>query len=204
TAHELKDKLSKDYGVQVMSYKVDLENEEEIEALVRKVGRVDVLVNNAAYNDDCEVLSKTGENFIKILKVNLVAPFLLSKELYSELKKNGGCIVNVASTNGIDTMYPESLDYDASKAGLINLTKNLSSAFGPEVRVNAISPGWIDTEGTADMEPSFKKREIEKTVMKRFATPEEIAKVVLFVASEEASYMTGSILRIDGGVKYGD
>lgn len=196
--------IKKEYKVAAMAYKVDLEEEEEINALIDEVGGLDVLVNNAAYNVDDGLFSKTALTFHKILQVNLVAPFLLSKGFYISLKSRKGSIVNIASTNGIDTMYEESMDYDASKAGLINLTKSLASALGPDIRVNAVAPGWIDTEATEDMNPNFKKKNQERIVAGRFATPEEIAKTVYFVASEDASYMNGSIIRIDGGEKYGN
>ena len=126
---------------------------------------------------------------------------MMCKYAYPLLACNNGCIVNIASTNGVDTMYPESIDYDASKSGLINLTKNLSIAFAPKVRVNAVAPGWIETHNTEDMSLEFRGQELEKILLNRFATPEEIAKIVCFVGSDNASYMTGSIIRIDGGSK---
>lgn len=196
--------LKDEYRIDVDCIKVDLEDESVIESLTSKIPKIDVLINNAAYNNDGDLLSKTASDFKKTIQVNLIAPFILSKVFYPILKKNRGSIVNIASTNGIDTMYPESVDYDASKAGLINMTKNLASAFGPRVRVNAVAPGWIDTHNTKDMNPLFRRQEEAKIVAERFATPSEIAKVVYFVASSEASYMNGSIVRIDGGMKYGN
>ncbi len=202
-AQILKEKLIDDFGVEVKIYKIDLCSESEIEKLIFDVGEIDVLVNNAAYNNDDIIFEKTGDDFIEAYKVNVVAPFLLAKGFYSVLKERRGNIINIASTNGIDTMYPESIDYDASKAAVINLTKNLSSAFAPEVRVNAVAPGWIKTCSTADMEDKFKKHELEGIAMGRFAEKEEIAKVICFLASEDASYMTGAIVRVDGGKRYG-
>ncbi len=203
-AKELCSLIKDEYKVEADAYKVDLEEEEEINALIDEVGGLDVLVNNAAYNLDEGLFSKTALTFQKILQVNLVAPFLLSKGFYISLKSRKGSIVNIASTNGIDTMYEESIDYDASKAGLINLTKSLASVFGPDIRVNAIAPGWIDTENCKDMNPDFRTQAEERIVAGRFASPGEIAKTVYFVASEDASYMTGSIIRVDGGEKYGN
>lgn len=203
-ANELKMHIENEYNVGVSLYKVDLSNEQEVTSLVKKIGDIDVLVNNVAYNHDCPLFDKSGKEFRKTLEVNLVAPFLLSLGFYEILKKRKGNIVNIVSTNGIDTMYEESIDYDASKAALINLTKSLSAAFKGEVRVNAVAPGWIDTEGTRDMEGHFRSFEEEKSLAGRFAKPEEIAKAVFFVAGENASYMNGSILRIDGGRKYGN
>lgn len=204
SAIKIKSDLEKKYGVTVDAIKVDLENVEEIENLISKIKNVDVLINNSAYNDDCDIFEKKSEQFLKTYKINAVAPFLLSKGLYEILKDKHGNIINIASTNGIDTMYPSSVDYDASKASLINITKNLSIAFAPDVRVNAVSPGWINTESTSDMEEKWRKIEEGKILLKRFAEPDEIAKVVYFIASDDASYINGSIIRVDGGIYDGN
>ncbi len=124
----------------------------------------------------------------------------MSKCLYEKLRGVRGSIVNVASTNGIDTMYPESIDYDSSKAALINITKNLAKAFSPEVRVNAVAPGWINTSSTKDMRDTFRDDEEKKILLNRFAEVDEIAQVVYFVASDDASYINGAVLRVDGGI----
>ncbi len=203
-AREMKELLEKEYPVEVILAKIDLANTNEIESFTRQIEDLDVIVNNAAYYNDDKILNKTAEDFLETYRINVVAPFLLSKHLYEQLKKNRGSIVNISSTNGIDSMYPESADYDASKAALLNLTKNLSLAFAPHIRVNAIAPGWIETEATFDMEGKFKERELATISLKRFAKPEEIAKVVYFVASDDASYMTGSIIRVDGGDNRGN
>lgn len=201
---KLKAELEAKYGANVNAIEVNLENDEEIDNLVSKIEDIDVLVNNAAYNDDDDLFKKEADQFLKTYKINAVAPFLLSKCFYEVLKKNKGNIINIASTNGIDTMYPESIDYDASKAALINITKNLAEAFAPDVRVNAVAPGWIDTDSTSDMEEKFRAVEENKVLLHRFAETEEIAKLVYFLASEDASYINGSIVRIDGGVKNGN
>ncbi len=192
------------YGVVVDIYKLDIREEKEIEKLFNELDGLDVLVNNAAFNDDKDPFLKSQYDFMNILKVNLVGPFLMAKCAYPLLKERHGNVVNIASTNGIDTMYKESLDYDVSKAGLIHLTKSLASFFDGEVRVNAVAPGWVETEKTADINPKFKREEEEKIVEKRFARAEEVANVVYFVAKEEASYVNGAVLRVDGGVKYGN
>lgn len=202
--NDLKDDLEKKFRVKVDIYKLDLENESEVKVLFEKIDSLDVLINNAAYNLDQSIQDRTQDDFVKTLRINTVGPYLTSKYAYSLLKKTHGNIVNISSTNGIDSMYVESLDYDASKAALINLTESFSVAYSPDVRVNAVLPGWIETHKTEDMDPNFKRVEEEKTLLKRFAKPEEIANLVYFVGSEDASYMTGSIVRIDGGRKYGN
>lgn len=202
-ASELKKMVASKYGVEVEMFKVDLQVDEDIDELIKHVDYIDCLVNNAAYNDDSPLFDKKRENFSKIYDVNVTGAFLLSKKLFPKLKKRGGNVVNIASSNGIDTMYEESIDYDASKAALLNVTKNMASAFSPHVRVNAVAPGWIDTASVEDMDPRMKTEEERKILLGRFARVEEIAKVVYFIASEDASYVNGSTIRVDGGVKNG-
>ena len=198
-AIKLCDEIKKIYEVNATPFFLDVTDEQCIKGVINSIDHLDCLINNAAYNNDCDIFEHTKDEFIKVLETNLVGPFLLSKYAYPLLKERSGVIVNVASSNGIDSMYPESIDYDASKAGLINMTKNLMKAFSPYIRVNAIAPGWIDTSKTSDMNPTFKNKELEHIALKRFATPEEIAKVVYFLASEEATYINGSVIVVDGG-----
>ena len=198
-AQDLCVKLNVKYNVKVTCKYLHITNENEIRELFMNIESLDCLVNNAAYNNDCDVFEHTKEEFIKVLDTNLIGPFLMCKYAYSLLNLTKGNIINIASTNGIDSYYPESLDYDASKAGLINLTKNLSVSFAPNIRVNAIAPGWIETHNTDNMSLDFRGQELSKIVLNRIASPIEIANLVYFICSDEASYMTGSIVRIDGG-----
>lgn len=205
-ANKVKDEIINKYGVEVLLIKADVSLEEDVKRIylesIDKFSFVDCVVNNAGIAIDCLVEDKTVESFKRILDVNLVGPFLISKYFGKNMVDNQkGSIVNIASTNGIDTYYPESMDYDASKAGLINLTKNFANVFSPYVRVNAVASGWIDTDMNKDMDIDYKKNEISKILLNRFAEPMEIANVVYFLASDEASYITGSIIRVDGGVK---
>ena len=203
-ALELKNKLENNYNVTVLCEKLDISNEENIIDLKNKVidkfNKIDVLVNNASISIDTTFEDKTKDNFMKILEINLVGTFLMSKhfgDLMNEYKS--GNIINISSTNGIDTYYEYSLDYDASKAGVINLSHNLANHYAPYIRVNTICPGWINTPMNKDMDDSFKKNEEEKILLKRFAEPDEIAELVYFVASDKASYINDSVIRIDGG-----
>lgn len=112
----------------------------------------------------------------------------------------GGAIVNAASTNGIYYNNPESIDYDASKAGIINLTKNFAKELGSRrIRVNATALGWANTEMNSQLPKNFLQKEIDKTYLKRFAEEEEVAKLTLFLASSDSSYITGTTVIIDGG-----
>ncbi len=180
----------------------DLNNEHEIIDMINKIkkeeGKIDVLINNAGIALDSTFEDKTKDNFIKTLDTNLIAPFLVTKYASLIMPKNSN-IINISSTNGLDTNYPYSLDYDASKAGLISLTHNLAEQFAPNIRVNCIAPGWINTDMNKELSPEFIANECSKIMLGRFAEPEEIAKVVFFVASDDASYLNNSVIRVDGG-----
>ena len=203
-ALKLKEELDNLYHRDVLMVKCDLSKEEDIDSMLSTIynryNSIDILVNNAGIAIDTVFEDKTKENFMKTLEVNLVAPFLLSKKIGLKMKDNKeGIIINISSTNGIDTMYPEGLDYDASKAGLINLSSNLANYFAPYVRVNTVCPGWTNTEMTKDLDKEFINSEKEKILMGRFGYPEEIASLVKFLISDEASYINNSVIRIDGG-----
>jgi len=183
--------------------KCDLSKEEEIKLMIDKIkreqGRLDVLINNAGIAIDTLVEDKTKDDFMHILDVNLVSPFLVVK-YGSKLMKNGS-IINIASNTGIDAYYPYSLDYDASKAGLISLTHNLALEFSPNIRVNAVAPGWVNTDMNKELDQEYINNECEHILLNRFADPMEIAKVVFFLASDDASYINNSVIRVDGGIK---
>ena len=115
------------------------------------------------------------------------------------VKQKSGAIINISSTNGIDTYYPSSVDYDASKSGLISLTYDSAVEFAPYVRVNCIAPGWVNTEMNKELDEEFVKEETERILVKRFGEPEEIAKVVYFLASDDASFINSSVIKVDGG-----
>ena len=203
-ALKLKEELDSLYNKDVLIVKCDLSKEEEIDSMLSTIytryNNIDILVNNAGIAIDTIFEDKNKENFMKTLEVNLVAPFLLSKKIGLKMKDNKeGVIINISSTNGIDTMYPEGLDYDASKAGLINLSSNLSNYLAPYVRVNTICPGWVNTDMNKELDEEFINSEKEKILIGRFAEPEEIASLVKFLISDEASYINNSVIRIDGG-----
>lgn len=196
--------IAKKYGVKTLLVKADLNNEEEINEMVNicfnTFGKIDYLVNNAAIALDTIYEDKTKENFIKTINVNLIGPFILTRLVADKMYENKfGRIVNISSTNGLDTYYSESLDYDASKAGLISLTHNLSKHYAPYININAVCPGWVNTEMNKNLDSKFIEKECEKVYLKRFAEPKEIAYLVSFLLSDDASYINNSIIRIDGG-----
>lgn len=204
-ALKLNEKIKK-YNIDSLVVKCDISNENDIEnmknAIIDKFGKLDILINNASISNDSLVSDKTKENFMRILEVNLVGTFLVSRVFGDLMYKNKkGIIINIGSTNGIDTYYEYSLDYDNSKAGVINLTHNLANYYSPYVNVNCVCPGWINTPMNKDMDYDFRKNEENKILLNRFAEPYEIASLVYFLGTEEASYINDSIIRIDGGKK---
>ena len=203
-ARELGDYLVSTYGIEVMIVKADVSNEVEVKDMVDKViskfGIIDVLVNNASIAIDSDFTCKDSNSFNEILNTNLVGTFLVSKEVSKYMKDNrSGIIINVSSTNGIDSMYVESLEYDASKAGVISLTHNLAEYLKPYVRVNCVCPGWVNTDMNKDLDNAYIEQENKRIMLNRFAEPEEIANVIYFLATDEASYINNSIIKVDGG-----
>ena len=203
-AEKIADKIREKYDVDVLCIKADVSNEEEVEAMVNQAvdtfGKIDILVNNAGICNDSLLLDKSVPNFRRILDVNLIGTFLCSKYVAKVmLDRGGGKIINIASTNAIYTYYPESCDYDASKAGVISLTHNLAREFSPDISVNCVCPGWVKTDMNEELSIEQIREEENKILLHRFAEPEEIAKVVVFLASSKASYINDSIIRVDGG-----
>ena len=181
--------------------KCDISNEDEVKEMSRiideKYGKLDSLINNAAVANDSIFLDKSKEDFMNVYETNLIGPFLCTKYL-SSLMNDNSSIVNISSTNGIDTYYPYSADYDASKAALISFSNNIAVELAP-IRVNTVCPGWVNTDMNKELDLDYIKSEEEKILLKRFAEPEEIAKTVLFLCSDNASYINKSIIRVDGG-----
>ncbi len=207
-AKDLENYIREKYNVDVLTIKCDISKEEEVEEMANTIidyfGGIDILVNNAAVSRDSLLLDKNIKEFKRVLDVNLIGTFLCSKyfgKIMLEQKK--GRIINIASTNAIDTYYPESCDYDASKAGVISLTHNFAREFAPFINVNCVCPGWVKTPMNKDLSLEQINKERKKILLNRFAEPEEIAKLVVFLSSTNASYINDSIIRIDGG-KYNE
>lgn len=205
-AFELKQEVESKYGVNALAVKADVSEEIEVKNMVEEIistfGHIDVLVNNAGIAIDTTFEDKTVSNFRRTLDVNLIGTFLVSKYVGKYmLEEKSGSIINISSNNAIDQNYPEGLDYDASKAGIISLTKNLALQYAPYIRVNSIAPGWVLTDMTDSLDDTFRKKEESKVILNRFAEPSEIAKVAIFLASDDASYINGEVIRVDGGCK---
>lgn len=203
-AKEVKQILETEYKVQVLAIKADVREEKEVQGMVNKImetfGQIDVLVNNAGIAIDKEFDDRTVEDFRKTLDTNLIAPFLVSRCVGREmLKRKQGKIINISSTNGINTFFPTSIDYDASKAGLINLTHNLALQYAPYINVNCVAPGWVNTDMNKELPSDLIEEETSKIYKKRFAEPMEIAKMVSFLASDDAEYINDEVIKVDGG-----
>lgn len=203
----LEEEIKKNYDVRVMTIQADVSKEEEVDAMIslieKKWGGVDILVNNAAVDLSNLFHLKTADEFRKTLDVNVVGAFNCSKRVYRHmLDQEYGRIINISSTNGINTYYPMCIDYDASKAALISLTHNLAFEYGPYINVNAIAPGFIGTDNELDgYDEEFLKEEEEKIMVNRYGKPEEVAYLVKFLISDEANFINNTIIRIDGGQK---
>lgn len=203
----LEEEIKKNYDVRVMTIQADVSKEEEVDAMIslieKKWGGVDILVNNAAVDLSNLFHLKTADEFRKTLDVNVVGAFNCSKRVYRHmLDQEYGRIINISSTNGINTYYPMCIDYDASKAALISLTHNLAFEYGPYINVNAIAPGFIGTDNELEgYDEEFLKEEQEKIMVNRYGKPEEVAYLVKFLISDEANFINNTIIRIDGGQK---
>ena len=203
-AKNLKKHIEETYDVEALVIKCDISNEEEVENMVNTVvdyfGGIDILVNNAGVARDSLLLDKTVKEFKRVVDVNLLGTYLCSKYVGRiMLQQKKGKIINISSTNAIDTFYPESCDYDASKAGVISLTHNLAREFAPFINVNCVCPGWVKTNMNKDLSLDQINEEKKKILLGRFADPEEIANVVLFLSSSKANYINDTIIRVDGG-----
>ncbi len=201
----LKDLIKKKYNTKAITIQADVSIEQEVKRLVKQIlqqfSTIDILVNNAAIVIDKPFFKRNVVDFDKTIDTNLKGPFLLCKYIAPIMLKNkGGKIINIASTNGINTFDPNSIDYDASKAGIISLTHNLAIELAPYVNVNAVAPGWINTDMNKNISENLLLQEKEKIYLKRFGEPIEVAKLVSFLASDDANYINGEIIKIDGGI----
>lgn len=194
--------IKSSYNVNIYSIKCDISLENDVKSLTNfvkdKTNKIDVLVNNAGIAIDNLLEEKTVEEFKKVIDTNLIGTFSVVKYL-GNLINDGGSIINISSTNAIDSYYIESIDYDASKIGIISLTHNLAKYYAPKIRVNCICPGWVDTLMNKDLSKEQKDRENKKILLNRFAKPSEIANVIYFIASDEGSYINDAIIKVDGG-----
>ena len=176
---------------------------------IEGLGGLDVLVNNAGVCIDTTIEKVDESIWDETLDVNLKGTFFCVRAALPALRKNRGAIVNMASVSGLQGSA-ESAAYCASKGGVVNLTRALAMELAPEIRVNCVCPGWVDTDmlrrDYVDLaaDPAAAEREaIEEAPLKRVATPEEIARAIAYLASHDARFITGVALPIDGGSSAG-
>ena len=186
---------------EVEFYNVDVTDEEQIEKAVKKINKVDILINNAGIYFCGLVENTKKEDLDKIIDVNLKGTYLMCKHVLPLLKKTKGNIINISSSIGI-VPEPESPAYCSTKAAVIMLTKCMAQEYAKiGLRVNSILPGPIDTPLLRSVFSSQKELDeyANTNPMKRIGKPEEVANVAVFLASEEASYVTGGLYSVDGG-----
>lgn len=198
----------KSYGVKTLLVQANLEYEEDIKNMVDKIinsfGKIDILINNAALEINSNFKDKTKEDFKKVIDVNLIGTFLVTKYVSKYMLENKyGKIINITSNNAINKYDPNTLEYDASKAGIISLTHNLALEFAPFINVNAVAPGWVLTEKVKKLNESLDgmlvNDESKKILINRFVLPNEVASLVSFLVSDEASAINNQVIVIDGG-----
>ena len=204
SANNVVDEIKK-LGGKAISIQADLSKKEELDKLVdlsiKQFGRIDILVNNAGIVYDREFEDITYDESLQIIKTNMLAPLFLSQKLAPLMIHNGGGnIINVSSTSGLHDFNPGTADYAMTKIALQSLTKDLSLKYATQnIRVNAVAPGWVNTDMNADLPIEFVDTETDKYHLQRWAEPEEIADAIIYLASDKATYVTGQVLILDGG-----
>lgn len=196
-------KTCESFGAQTCALACDVSSYADCEKMINEIknkfGRLDILVNNAGIVQDGLLVRMKEEAFDKVTKVNYKSVFNLTKLAGTMMmRQKSGCIVNVSSVAGVHGNSGQ-FNYSAAKAGIIGMTKSAAKELGPRnIRVNAIAPGFIDTDMTASLPPEYKEKIKEQIALKRYGTPEEVASVVSFLVSEDASYINGQTIIIDG------
>ncbi len=197
--------LSRSKGVKAFAFQSDVRSLSEaqttIEAVVKEFQRIDILINNAGITRDNLIMRMTEDEWDSVIAINLKGTFNFCKAACRQmLGQREGKIINIASVVGVMGNAGQ-VNYSASKAGVIGLTKTLAKEFASRnIQVNAIAPGFIDTEMTQKLNEQQREALTNAIPMKRIAKPEEIANVVAFLASPAANYITGQVINVDGGL----
>jgi NAD(P)-dependent dehydrogenase (short-subunit alcohol dehydrogenase family) len=193
-------------GMEAMAVEADVSKANDVRIMVKQAvdrfGRVDILVNNAGIAHFCPVTNISEKEWDATIGINLKGQFLCSKEVATDVLKRGakGNIINITSIAG-EVGFKNLAHYCASKGGVLELTKELALELAPNIRVNAIGPGVIETDMTKDLllNPEAKKNLLQAIPLGRLGRPEDIAKVAVFLASDDSDYMTGHTIFVDGG-----
>ncbi len=199
------DELQQKYNVRTMAHAASVASPEEAKGLVdsaiEEFGHLDVLVNNAGITRDKLIAMMSEEDFDEVINVNLKGTFNCCKAVVRPMmKQRSGRIINISSISGVYG-NPGQANYSASKAGVIGLTKTLAKELGSRnITVNAVAPGFIETDMTASLSEDQRSAMMERIGCARFGTPEDIAHAVRFLASDDAAYITGQVIVVDGGL----
>lgn len=191
-------------GVETLSQVCDVSNKEQVDALIKatfdKFGKIDVLVNNAGITMDGLFLRMKPEQWQKVIDINLTGTYLVTHAAVNVMRKvKKGSIINISSVNALGS--PGQANYSATKAGVVGFTKALGKELaGMGIRVNAIAPGFIETPMTAKIPEKLAEEMIKNIPIGHIGQPEDIAKPILFLASDMASYVTGEVVNVNGGL----
>ena len=192
-------------NVKCLAVQGDVSNYDDCERFVKEIidefGQIDVLVNNAGITKDMLLMRMKKEDFEQVVDVNLVGTFNVTKNVINYmLKAKSGRIINISSVVGISGNAGQS-NYSASKAGIIGFSKSLAKEVASRnILINCIAPGFIQTDMTNVLKDEVKEEIAKNIPLKRMGTPEDVAKVVKFLASEDSSYITGQVIHVDGGM----
>ncbi len=192
-------------GIKAKAYASDasqfMDSENLVNEVVSEFGSVDILVNNAGITRDTLLMRMTEEMWDDVIRINLKSAFNLTKAVQKfMLKQRKGCIINMSSIVGLGGNAGQA-NYAASKAGMIAFTKSVAQEIGARnIRVNAIAPGFIETEMTAGLPEEVKKEWAEKIPLRRAGKPEDVANMAVFLASDMASYVSGQVITVCGGM----
>lgn len=205
TAEQVALEAKSSYGVRALGIKADVSNASEVDAMVEKavevMGKIDILVNNAGITRDTLLIRMDEKDWDSVLAVNLKGAFLCTRAVSRYMmKQRSGKIVNISSVVGLMGNAGQA-NYSASKAGLLGFTKSVAKELaGRNIQVNAVAPGFIETEMTARLPQEVKDAFLSQIPMKRPGKPEDVARVVGFLVSSAADYITGQVIPVDGGM----